>query len=300
MQARDARSRSQDLTRPWHIYALADPRFPSEVRYIGWTTDPKRRLKTHIRDAKSGKDKTLCGNWKRGVLADGITPEMQLLESGQGLGHDSAETRWVAYYKDAGAQLTNMTRGGGGTSGRVVPQVVRDRIGAAHRGRKHTITAKHNMSLAHIGKRHKPEQTAKIVTALRGRKITDGERQQRCGRKASAEAVQKSADARRGQRRSDTSREKMSAAHRGVPLTPAHVAAVAAAHVGLVPSESTKAKIQASLKEHYRVCGGRKHSEETKAKIAAGVKARRASLDVAVDGQKLTCTLNMKEVEVKI
>lgn len=264
--------------RHWFIYTLHDPRAPDVVRYVGWTTDPKRRLKTHIRDARTGKDNTRCGDWKRLLLSAGILPVMTVIETGLGGGHDAAEMRWVKHYRALiGDKLTNLTDGGEGTHGHRVPPEVRERISAANRGRKHTLTARRNMSAAHSGKKQPLEQTAKIAAANRGRKMPEAELARRRGRKMPPEAVTKSAAARKGQKRPPAFAAKMHAALQGRTLTPEHRQHLSEARRGRVVPKVSRDKTSASLKRHYaKMRGGRKQSPETKAKISAAVKAYRA------------------------
>jgi hypothetical protein len=251
MRSENEGSRDQNL-RPWFVYTLHDPFEPEVVRYVGWTTDPKRRLKTHLRDARTGRDQTHCGNWKRSVFALGVSPVMTIVESGTGGGYGEAEMRWVAHYRSiVGKKLTNLTEGGDGTLGRVNSPEHRACISAYRKGRKATPEARENMRAAHLGMGHTPEQTAKIAAANQGRKMSQEERAQRSGRKRSPEAVEKTAAAKRGQKRSPESRAKMREAHLGKPLSPEHAKNAAESRRGLKTSPETKAKISASLKEYY-------------------------------------------------
>ncbi len=241
--------------RPWFVYTLHDPREPDVVRYVGWTTDPKRRLKAHVRDARSGRDVTRCGCWKKSLLTVGLLPVLTVIDSGVGGGYGASEMRWVAHFKSD--KLTNLTDGGDGTIGRVNSPGHRAKISAARKGRKATPEARANMSAAHRGHKHTPEQTAKIANANRGRQQSDEERARRRGPK-SPEAITRSAASRRGQKRSQEFCEKMRAVNQGRKLAPDHVAKVASAHRGSKRSPEARARIAEAVKAWHarRKSGG--------------------------------------------
>lgn len=133
----------------WHIYVLIDPR-TSDVRYVGWSMDPLKRLDAHIHLSK--KMRTYKDHWIQQLLSAGLRPLMQIVESGIG-DYATAERYWIAHYRQNGCRLTNLTDGGDGAPGYVPPPEVREK-----------------MSRAHIGKKQSPESTAKTAAALRGRK----------------------------------------------------------------------------------------------------------------------------------
>ena len=116
------------------IYGLIDPR-DRYLRYIGKTHKRRElRLAEHIDLARSGR-RSHVYNWIRDVLADGMTPEVFVLQ--RIAGHEDwrlAERRLIAFWRDpidiefpyihppqtakstptqiAGARLTNVHRGG--------------------------------------------------------------------------------------------------------------------------------------------------------------------------------------------
>lgn len=261
MRSGDERDRDQNLNqdRPWFVYTLHDPRDPDMVRYVGWATNTRQRLQRHLSDARSGRDRTYCGRWKRMLLASNVVPVLVVVDSGQGDGWKTAEQKWVAHFKSLEHRLTNLTDGGDGTRGYTLPPERRRKltpeqkakIGAANRGRKHSAEARENMRLAHLGRQHTPEQTAKIAAANRGRKMPAEEKARRTGYKMSPEAVAKGAAARRGKKRSQEFAEKMSAALTGRTLSPEHVAKVVAAHTGKKRSPETRARIAQSIREWH-------------------------------------------------
>jgi hypothetical protein len=61
------------------IYILYDPRTgPDAGRYIGAAADPDKRLRGHLRDARSGSTKPVY-IWLAAMLAEGIEPKMDVL-----------------------------------------------------------------------------------------------------------------------------------------------------------------------------------------------------------------------------
>src|SRR4051794_9401896 len=116
----------------WVIYTLKSPR-TGGVRYVGWTArTPEQRLNAHISVAinrpASHKD-----NWILSLLAVGLQPVIEVIESGTGQGWREAERRWIAEYRTRGALLVNGTDGGDGTLGRVHTSEQRARLSEGKR-----------------------------------------------------------------------------------------------------------------------------------------------------------------------
>lgn len=133
------------------IYALIDPR-DNQLRYVGRTVLPLvRRLKHHIHQANKN-ERRYCQCWIRAVLKDGHKPEIVDLETVPGSQWEEAEQFWIAYWKYIGADLTNLSIGGGGSLGYVIPQHVREK-----------------MSKSHTGLIHSPEHCAAVGAALKGK-----------------------------------------------------------------------------------------------------------------------------------
>jgi hypothetical protein len=99
------------------IYALVDPR-SGQWRYIGKSSSGLRRPREHVR-AYFLRSSTHKINWVKSLLAQGLEPQIEVLEELQGpesLGE--AEMEWIAAARAAGCQLTNETDGGEGLWGR--------------------------------------------------------------------------------------------------------------------------------------------------------------------------------------
>jgi hypothetical protein len=97
-----------------YIYALTCPS-SAEIRYIGKAVSPERRLRSHIRDARSGVVDHAAARWIRSLLQVGRAPVLRVLfEVPEGVRWQDAERGAIAEHQAAGANLTNSTRGGGG------------------------------------------------------------------------------------------------------------------------------------------------------------------------------------------
>lgn len=98
------------------IYALLDPT-TKQIKYIGQALNALERLAEHMkprsREAKSHKN-----NWLNSLVAQGLKPELIVLESFEDpYKLNEAEIFWIAYYRSIGANLTNGTDGGEGNLG---------------------------------------------------------------------------------------------------------------------------------------------------------------------------------------
>ncbi len=92
------------------IYGLCDPR-DGIIRYIGQTTD-RRRLYGHVRDARTHQYDTRNMRWIRTLLADGVEPRLIVLEETTKDRIDDQERMWIADFRSAGFDLTNIGPGG--------------------------------------------------------------------------------------------------------------------------------------------------------------------------------------------
>lgn len=100
------------------IYGLVDPR-TQELRYVGKSTKGLLRPRQHMTPAFLRRDTGHKGNWIRQLQAEGLKPEIEVLET-----HESAEAlpdaeqHFIAYFRSLGCRLTNHTDGGEGCVGR--------------------------------------------------------------------------------------------------------------------------------------------------------------------------------------
>ena len=98
------------------IYGLVCP-ISEEIRYIGKTDNPKRRLRSHISDAARGVYNHHAARWIRKLYNAGMSPKMVILhEVGPEENWQDAERQAIQIAVEAGARLTNSTAGGDGAS----------------------------------------------------------------------------------------------------------------------------------------------------------------------------------------
>lgn len=151
----------------WFIYLLKDPR-TAAVRYVGKTTNPKARLKTHIQQAKKCFSDCYKDKWLRSLLALSLRPVMEVIEEGHGEGWQAAEQKWIAHYK-ALAKLTNGTDGGDGGNGAVWSDEARARLSKALTGLKRSPEGRASIAAANRRRKWTAEQRIAIGTANRKR-----------------------------------------------------------------------------------------------------------------------------------
>lgn len=135
----------------WYVYALVDSRTPEEIRYIGITNHPRRRLGHHCSQALDSH--TRKARWVAKVMGEGGGVLMRVITSS--LSHVDAkacEIDLIARHRDMGDKLTNLTDGGDGTSGRVYSAQTREKIASSRRGKPLTIEARALLSVANTGR----------------------------------------------------------------------------------------------------------------------------------------------------
>lgn len=100
-----------------YLYALIDP-FTNQIRYIGYTTHPKARLRHHINNCNKGKyANTHKGKWISKLLSLGAEPiYKQLAEVNELNQAKLLEMELIAHYRSF-CKLTNHGNGGEGTTG---------------------------------------------------------------------------------------------------------------------------------------------------------------------------------------
>ncbi len=90
-----------------YIYVLKHP-VSGDVKYVGYTLYPTRRLRTHISGSHSKRTKK--EKWIAGLLSEGLEPVMEILE--QSKLPDIRERYWIKLYREQGAVLVNGNEGG--------------------------------------------------------------------------------------------------------------------------------------------------------------------------------------------
>lgn len=135
----------------WHIYVLIDP-ITDQVRYVGWTSNPKQRIKNHI--ARSKHENHHRANWIKSLLKKEVLPKMMIIETGKGLGYAERESFWISYYRSIGCDLTNSTNGGEGTIGYSHSENTKEKIRIGNTGKKMSSASIEKTRIANIGNKH--------------------------------------------------------------------------------------------------------------------------------------------------
>lgn len=91
------------------IYVLRCPK-SGEVRYVGKANNAQSRLKTHLRDCKRRNTPVYC--WMRSLLADGLTPTIEVVQQVASDDWARAEIDLIAKLRADGVRLLNLADGG--------------------------------------------------------------------------------------------------------------------------------------------------------------------------------------------
>lgn len=166
------------------IYGLTSSESNLEdIKYIGQTCkNVNKRVLKHIENARLGI-RSHCYNWIREQLKNGHSICAVILE--EKAIYSEAEKKWIAWYRELGAKLTNQTDGGDGTL-----------------GWKPSIEQIKNMRDSHIGKH---EQTPARIASQKNnikKMLSDPDRNKKIsitltGRKLSNESIEKRTITRR-------------------------------------------------------------------------------------------------------
>lgn len=103
-------------------------------------------------------------NWLRQLLAVGLRPEVEVLET-----HETAEAlveaekHFIAYFRSIGCRLTNQTDGGDGIAGCVRSDEFRRKLSRYHRGRPKTEEHRLHLSRSRGGRQIQDETGAIYV-----------------------------------------------------------------------------------------------------------------------------------------
>lgn len=128
------------------IYGFVCP-FSGEIRYVGKTVDLPQRMRMHYGAAEMATD-TKKVRWLKKVLSHGFFPEVKILEEANEINWAEREAWWIMYLTSEGFKLTNTTRGGQGTTGRVQKAETRAKISASKIGKKRTEEQKAGMKIS--------------------------------------------------------------------------------------------------------------------------------------------------------
>ena len=96
-----------------YIYTLEHP-ITNEIRYVGKTNSPERRLHHHWTVGYKSNNKT--GNWLKSLKKLNLKPLMTIIDETEGNWQD-LESYWISQFRTWGFNLTNHTNGGEGVYG---------------------------------------------------------------------------------------------------------------------------------------------------------------------------------------
>lgn len=134
------------------IYALIDPR-TNEIRYIGQTIKGLERPRSHWKSKRQVQFQDPCHSWIRNVLADGLVPEIDVIEEFEDASElDEAETFWIQYFRYIGCRLTNLAPGGKSKRGIPCPIHVKEIASRTHKGKIESAETRKKKSESHRGK----------------------------------------------------------------------------------------------------------------------------------------------------
>jgi hypothetical protein len=202
------------------IYVLKDEN--GKVRYVGKSShSAKKRYSRHLAEARDGL-KTHKARWIKGMLNRGFVPQMDIIDTVEGDGCES-EKRWIAFFKEQGVKLTNLTDGGEGVT----------------------------------GYKHSDELKAKRCQILKAY-WSDKDHHSK-GVKMSDESRAKMSNTRKGKKLSAEHKAKLSASKKGKKFTRTHIENLKKSHSGpeykgngRVFGEETKLKISESIKKAHK------------------------------------------------
>jgi hypothetical protein len=160
------------------IYFLKHP-LTKEIRYVGKTNNPTRRLIQHTYTARHKTRKSHCCSWIGSLLKDNQMPVMCIVNwFNSEKDCNNAEKLIIENFKKTGINLTNLTDGGEGQCGRVMSEETKHKIrqtkiknGSSKKGKPRSPEIGIKISLAKIGKKFSIEHKKKLSEAKKGRVI---------------------------------------------------------------------------------------------------------------------------------
>lgn len=212
------------------IYSLEDPR-DGCVRYVGKTKNSiRQRLGSHCYLA--GKRKTYISNWVLSLIRIGLRPTIKVLESVPENEWRVAEIFWIRYLRFAGCSLVNHSEGGQGPNGTKRPELAaisKLRFSGKPLSEAHKLA----ISIGLKGTVRSKEAIEATAKAQRGRKRSNETRKlmsdsriEKGTSEKQIEAIKKLHEKTRGTKRSDETRMKISEALKGKKKSESHKAAL--------------------------------------------------------------------------
>jgi len=101
------------------IYVMFDPR-TGQMRYVGKSCSGLKRPLSEQPRSVRGFERGHKSNWLNQLASLGLKPGIEVLqEVSDPMNLPKAERRWIAYFREMGCPLTNLTDGGEGAWGRL-------------------------------------------------------------------------------------------------------------------------------------------------------------------------------------
>lgn len=154
------------------IYALKDPRDGS-VRYVGKSNDPVKRYAIHL-CRQTGVD-TQVKRWVQDLKAQGLRPILVIVEEVPRAMWEDKERYWIAHYRNANTELTNVTSGGMGF--RDIPEEIeldrRRKVSAARMGM--VFSEEHKKHLADAKRKQFATTNSREILSRHWAKLSDSE-----------------------------------------------------------------------------------------------------------------------------
>lgn len=127
------------------IYTLIDPN-TNEIRYIGKSNTPRKRLYDHINECNTNK-KSHKISWIKTLLDKGKRPTIEIIDEIYTTEWEFWEQYWISQFKTWGFNLTNITAGGAGCKYKRTCDT-KQKMRKAKLGRKQSITQRYNKSIS--------------------------------------------------------------------------------------------------------------------------------------------------------
>ena len=210
------------------IYAFLN--IETGYRYIGQSRNLENRRKEHIRSLVRGDHHSRY--LQRSASMHGVDALVySVLEYCSAEMLTEREQYWLDFYRPTGiynsAPVADSNAGvvwsdearalrSESQRGRVHTPEAKEKIGAAHKGRKFSDAHLENMRLTRLGKRHTDESRAKMSASRKGRAFTEQHianmTASKIGRKHTAESIAKMRAAKLGKKHTEESKAKIAAA----------------------------------------------------------------------------------------
>ena len=208
-----------------YIYGLWDP-LAGELRYIGKSIDPERRLVIRNSRAKTGKGDNPVHCWIRKLLVQNERPMLEILEEVTEKTWREIEKDWIKQCRNMGIDLLNVHDGGGGlppaskTNRKGIPlsREHRKAISLGGHGVKRTKETRRKMSEAKKRLYDDPKERKKQSERMMGHSVSEETReklrQANLGKKHTKEAKRKVSIAFKGRKLSEEHKKKISEAQK--------------------------------------------------------------------------------------